>query len=98
MMFSSKSFTWMHRRFNRSPEHWGLDTKFSELVAAERSFAGSPAIDRHAFLAEQHRATGANYAVLRFCFGDMSFAGSTRSVELFADKVMPALQDAMETI
>lgn len=92
-----RSFTWMHRRFNRTPEHWGLDTKFSELVASERSFAGSPE-SMTRFLAEQHRATGANYAVLRFCFGDMSFAEMRRSVELFAEKVMPALQGVTEPV
>ena len=90
-----QSFTWMHRRHGRTPMHWGLDTKFSELVEMERSFAGSPkSVAR--FLEQQHRATGANYSVLRFSFGDMSFAEMSRSIELFASKVMPQLAAVKE--
>jgi alkanesulfonate monooxygenase SsuD/methylene tetrahydromethanopterin reductase-like flavin-dependent oxidoreductase (luciferase family) len=85
-----KTFTWMHRRFNRVPEYWGLDTTFDELVEAERNFAGSPE-SVAGFLADQHRATGANYAVLRFSFGDMTFDEMRRSVELFTSKVMPEI-------
>jgi len=85
-----KAFTWMHRRFNRSPQHWGLNTSFDELIESERSFAGSPE-SMTKFLREQHLATGANYSVLRFSFGDMTFDEMRRSVELFTTRVMPEL-------
>ncbi len=90
-----KNFTWMHRRHGRTPQHWGLDTKFEELVQMERSFAGSPeSVAR--FLEHQHRETGANYAVLRFSFGDMTFAEMQHSIKLFAGQVMPQLAQVKE--
>jgi alkanesulfonate monooxygenase SsuD/methylene tetrahydromethanopterin reductase-like flavin-dependent oxidoreductase (luciferase family) len=45
-----------------------------------------------AFLREQHRLTGANYCVGQFAFGDLTFAETMRSLELFVRHVMPALK------
>ena len=90
-----KTFTWMHRRHGRVPQHWGLDTKFAELMKSERSFAGSPD-SVFQFLENQIRTTGATYSVLRFSFGDQSFDEMRRSIELFTEKVMPRLEKALE--
>jgi alkanesulfonate monooxygenase SsuD/methylene tetrahydromethanopterin reductase-like flavin-dependent oxidoreductase (luciferase family) len=89
LVFQS-NFTWMHRRFGRVPQHWGIDLTFDKLVPTGRCIAGSPeTVARE--LEHQHRTTGANYAVLRFSFGDMSFAEMSRSIELFSTQVMPVL-------
>ena len=45
-----------------------------------------------AFLREQHEATGSNYCVGQFAFGDLTLAETLRSIELFAREVMPELQ------
>jgi hypothetical protein len=37
---------------------------------------------------------GADYFVGQFVFGDMTLAEATRSIELFAREVMPALRQA----
>jgi hypothetical protein len=54
--------------------------------------AGSPKTVA-AFLRRRLEESAANYPIVRFGFGDLSLAESTRSVELFAGEVMPALQD-----
>jgi hypothetical protein len=36
--------------------------------------------------------SGANYVLCRMAFGDLTFEESRRSVELFADQVMPKLR------
>lgn len=89
------NFTWMHRRFGRVPQHWGMDLTFEKLMPTGRCIAGSPETVAR-ILEEQHLATGANFAVLRFSFGDMTFAEMARSIELFGAKVMPALAKVTE--
>ena len=42
------------------------------------------------FLAAEIAASGANYLLSWFAFGDMTLAESLRSVELFAREMMPA--------
>jgi alkanesulfonate monooxygenase SsuD/methylene tetrahydromethanopterin reductase-like flavin-dependent oxidoreductase (luciferase family) len=54
------------------------------------SFVGSPARVR-AKLNEAIAATGVNYLLLRFAFGDMTLTEALRSVDLFAREVRPAL-------
>lgn len=89
------NFTWLHQRFGRIPQHWGIDLTFDKLIPTGRAIAGSPeTVARQ--LEEQHRMTGANYAVLRFSFGDLTFGEMGRSIELFATKVMPALAKVPE--
>lgn len=94
LVFQS-NFTWMHRRFGRVPQHWGIDLTFEKLIPTGRCIAGSPQTVARV-LEEQHLTTGANFAVLRFCFGDMSFREMSRSIELFSTKVMPALARVKE--
>ena len=46
---------------------------------------------RHLGVIRPIAATGVNYLMLRFAFGDMTLAEALRSVELFAREVRPAL-------
>jgi alkanesulfonate monooxygenase SsuD/methylene tetrahydromethanopterin reductase-like flavin-dependent oxidoreductase (luciferase family) len=57
--------------------------------------AGTPAQVRDV-LAAQVAETGINYFLCRAAFGDLSYAQTLRSVELFAREVMPALVAARE--
>lgn len=65
------------------PDSW------DELEAVGNGIAGSPATVRD-FVVREAERTGINYLVSWFAFGDLSVAEVTRSVELFADQVMPA--------
>ncbi len=49
-----------------------------------------------AWLAEQLAATGTNYVVGQFAFGDLKPEEFRHSVELFARDVMPALRQTGE--
>jgi alkanesulfonate monooxygenase SsuD/methylene tetrahydromethanopterin reductase-like flavin-dependent oxidoreductase (luciferase family) len=85
-----KSFRWLFERHGAEPRIGGLypDT-FDALMAAENGIAGSPATVRD-FIAAEIEASGANYLLSWFAFGDMTLAEQTRSVGLFAREVMPA--------
>jgi alkanesulfonate monooxygenase SsuD/methylene tetrahydromethanopterin reductase-like flavin-dependent oxidoreductase (luciferase family) len=65
------------------PETW------DELEAVGNGIAGSPETLRN-FVVREAEHTGINYLVSWFAFGDMSVEEVTRSVELFAEGVMPA--------
>jgi alkanesulfonate monooxygenase SsuD/methylene tetrahydromethanopterin reductase-like flavin-dependent oxidoreductase (luciferase family) len=56
-----------------------------------RLIAGSPrtVLDE---LQSQVSLSGANYVACRFAFGDISFREASRSIELFAEQVMPRLK------
>jgi alkanesulfonate monooxygenase SsuD/methylene tetrahydromethanopterin reductase-like flavin-dependent oxidoreductase (luciferase family) len=58
--------------------------------SAQRLIAGSPATAREK-LEEMLRLTGANYLLCIFSFGDLAPEHAIRSVELFAEEVMPGL-------
>lgn len=45
------------------------------------------------WLQDQIELTGVNYFVSRFAFGDLTYAESLRSVELFASEVVPAFRN-----
>jgi alkanesulfonate monooxygenase SsuD/methylene tetrahydromethanopterin reductase-like flavin-dependent oxidoreductase (luciferase family) len=65
------------------PDTW------NELEAMKNGIAGSPDTVRRYVLEEVERC-GTNYLVSWFAFGDLSVEDVTRSVELFAEHVMPA--------
>ena len=64
---------------------------FDELAEVGHGVAGSPETVA-AFLREQMAATGANYFVGQFAFGDLTLAETLHSIELFARDVMPQLK------
>jgi len=83
------SFTHLHRLHGRQNTHPRPPT-FDALAAVGQGIAGSPAAVL-AFLREELAATGSNYCVGQFAFGDLALEETLRSIELFAREVMPRL-------
>ena len=84
------SFTHLHRRHNYTASH-PRPPDFDGIAEVGQGVAGSPRTVL-AFLREQLAATGSNYCVGQFAFGDLTLAETQRSIALFAREVMPALQ------
>ena len=88
------SFRWLFQRHGAEPRISALyPPTFDDLAAIDNGIAGSPATVRD-FVAAEIAATGTNYLLSWFAFGDMTRAESLRSVELFAREVMPAFPRA----
>jgi alkanesulfonate monooxygenase SsuD/methylene tetrahydromethanopterin reductase-like flavin-dependent oxidoreductase (luciferase family) len=87
-----RSFTHLHRLHGRSPMH-PRPPDFDGLVAVGQGIAGTPDTVV-AFLRAQHVATGSNYCIGQFAFGDLTYGETLRSIELFAREVMPQLSPA----
>src|SRR6185295_11364896 len=64
---------------------------YDEAVGLGYVVAGAPAtvLGR---MRQDDRASGINYSICRFAFGDLAYEESARSVRLFAREVMPALE------
>src|SRR6266852_583213 len=89
-----QSFRWLFARHGAEPRITALyPASFEQLQAIDNGVAGSPGTVRDFFHAEIE-ATGANYLLGWFAFGDMTLAESLRSIELFAREVMPAFPAA----
>ena len=87
-----ESFRWLFVRHGVEPRIAGLyPPTFDELAAIDNGIAGSARTVRD-FIAAEIEASGSNYLLSWFAFGDMTLAESLRSVELFAREVMPAFQ------
>ena len=85
------SFRWLFARHGVEPRIAGLyPLTFDELMAIDNGVAGTPATVRD-FLAAEIEASGCNYLLSWFAFGDMTREESLRSIDLFARQVMPAL-------
>ncbi|HYZ42799.1 MAG TPA: LLM class flavin-dependent oxidoreductase, partial [Stellaceae bacterium] len=69
------------------PEEW------DPLQSHGHAIAGTPSQVRD-YIAAQAEAAGATYFVCDFAFGSISHAEVMRSVELFAQEVMPVFADA----
>lgn len=85
-----KSFTYLHARARYIPAH-PRPPQFDGILADGRGLAGSPETIIAA-LRQQIDETGANYVVGQFAFGDMTTDETLHSIELFTQKVMPALR------
>ncbi len=84
------SFRWLFARHGAEPRIAALyPPTFDELMAIDNGVAGSPRTVRD-FIAAEVEATGSNYVLSWFAFGDMTLAESLRSFELFSREVMPA--------
>jgi alkanesulfonate monooxygenase SsuD/methylene tetrahydromethanopterin reductase-like flavin-dependent oxidoreductase (luciferase family) len=84
-----KSFTHLHRLHGRRNAH-PRPPDFDALAELGQGIAGTP--DTVAVLLRaQLAATGSNYCVGQFAFGDLTFEETLRSIELFAHHVMPQL-------
>ncbi|MGB9647380.1 MAG: LLM class flavin-dependent oxidoreductase [Stellaceae bacterium] len=71
----------------------GLPEEWDPLQAHGHAIAGTPAQVRD-YIAAQSEAAGATYFVCDFAFGTISHQEAMKSVELFAQEVMPAFADA----
>jgi alkanesulfonate monooxygenase SsuD/methylene tetrahydromethanopterin reductase-like flavin-dependent oxidoreductase (luciferase family) len=91
------SFRWLFARHGTEPRIMAIYPEtFDGLAAFDNGVAGSPKTVRD-FIAAEIAATGANYLLSWFAFGDMTLAESLRSVELFAREVMPAFATGART-
>jgi alkanesulfonate monooxygenase SsuD/methylene tetrahydromethanopterin reductase-like flavin-dependent oxidoreductase (luciferase family) len=72
-----------------SPLEGKMPHDFDEFRAAGLAYAGTPdgAVE---YVAEQTERAGANYLCADVAFGDIAFEEAARTVELFAERVMPA--------
>jgi alkanesulfonate monooxygenase SsuD/methylene tetrahydromethanopterin reductase-like flavin-dependent oxidoreductase (luciferase family) len=84
-----ESFTHLRRKVGRINAHPRPPT-FEELEAVGQGIAGAPARVAAALKA-QVGAIGTNYLVGQFAFGDLTTGEALRSIELFAEQVMPEL-------
>jgi len=84
------SFRWLWLRHGTEPRVIGIyPPTFDELIALKNGIAGSPATVRR-FIEEQVASNNCNYFVPQMVFGDMTRAEALRSIELFANEIMPA--------
>jgi alkanesulfonate monooxygenase SsuD/methylene tetrahydromethanopterin reductase-like flavin-dependent oxidoreductase (luciferase family) len=84
------AFTFLSR-LRGIPQQHPRPADFDALAARGQGFAGSPA-GVTTWLRAQLDETGTNYVVGQFAFGDLTPQECRRSVELFAQHVMPALR------
>lgn len=85
-----ESFTYLWKLHGVPPVAAAYPDTVEGSMAIGMSFVGSAATVRGK-LAEAIAATGVNYLMLRFAFGDMTLTEALRSVELFASEVRPTL-------
>jgi alkanesulfonate monooxygenase SsuD/methylene tetrahydromethanopterin reductase-like flavin-dependent oxidoreductase (luciferase family) len=87
------SFRWLFERHGAAPRIGDLyPPTFDELMAIENGIAGSPATVRD-FVAAEIAASGSNYLLAWFAFGDMTLTEQLASFKLFAHQVMPAFAE-----
>jgi len=84
------SFTHLFRRHGRAQSH-PRPASFDLLAERGQGIAGSPATVAE-FLARELSATGCNYVVGQFAFGDLTLEESLQSIGLFAGEVIPLLR------
>jgi alkanesulfonate monooxygenase SsuD/methylene tetrahydromethanopterin reductase-like flavin-dependent oxidoreductase (luciferase family) len=85
------SFTHLFRRHGRTQSH-PRPASFDLLAERGQGIAGSPATVAE-FLARELSATGCNYVVGQFAFGDLTLKETLQSIGLFAGEVVPLLRD-----
>jgi alkanesulfonate monooxygenase SsuD/methylene tetrahydromethanopterin reductase-like flavin-dependent oxidoreductase (luciferase family) len=83
------SFMHLFKKHNAQPRFAIYSDDFDEVCASGLVIAGSAARVRDTVMAIQ-ADSGMNYLLCRFAFGDMTFVESMRSIDLFAEQVMPA--------
>ena len=72
-----------------------LPDDFDAVQEHGEALAGSPETVRRVLI-EQARASGANYFVCRFAFGDLSLGEILQSIKLFTTQVMPAMRQSAQ--
>lgn len=87
-----ESFIFLWRRRGLKPPFTTYTEDFDAALASGQAIAGTPEAVREA-IAAQANGAGVNYFLLRFAFGDLTLDESLRSVDLFARRVRPALEE-----
>jgi alkanesulfonate monooxygenase SsuD/methylene tetrahydromethanopterin reductase-like flavin-dependent oxidoreductase (luciferase family) len=87
-----QSFDYLWRLRGTKPPFTTYTEDFDAVLKNGQAIAGSPETVRET-IATQAKEAGLNYFLLRFAFGDLSLAESMRSVDLFASRVQPALEE-----
>jgi alkanesulfonate monooxygenase SsuD/methylene tetrahydromethanopterin reductase-like flavin-dependent oxidoreductase (luciferase family) len=82
------SFMLLWDRFGTKPPNVVLPASFDDFVRAGFALVGKPDEVREK-IEEQVAASGINYLLCRFAFGNLPFEASRRSVDLFVREVMP---------
>jgi alkanesulfonate monooxygenase SsuD/methylene tetrahydromethanopterin reductase-like flavin-dependent oxidoreductase (luciferase family) len=82
------SFHHLYRINGRQPMLGAWPEEFAELVNLERAIAGSPQTVAR-FLQKAVDTSGINYVLAQMMFGDLPFDTARRSIDLFAEKVIP---------
>ena len=85
-----RNFVWLWERNNDPLASYLLPEDFEAVQQHGEALAGSPETVTRV-LREQLEASGANYLVCRFAFGDLTEAEMFQSIDLFVSRVMPAL-------
>jgi alkanesulfonate monooxygenase SsuD/methylene tetrahydromethanopterin reductase-like flavin-dependent oxidoreductase (luciferase family) len=86
----AKSFYWIWDTYKEDPHIRHIyPATFDEVMAIGNGVAGSPETVRK-YIAAEAEATGINYFVSWFAFGDLTIQESLHSLELFSREVMPA--------
>ena len=83
------SFAKLWRKHNAAPRFATYTEDFDDLVRKGQAIAGTPATVRK-IIEDQLTDFDGNYMLCRFAFGNVTYAESLRSAELFAKEVMPA--------
>ena len=82
-VYLSQLMGWKHRH--------PRPAEFDAIADDGRAVAGTPDAVAE-YVEDQMRATGANYFVGQFAFGDLTQAETLRSIALFSEQVMPRLR------
>jgi alkanesulfonate monooxygenase SsuD/methylene tetrahydromethanopterin reductase-like flavin-dependent oxidoreductase (luciferase family) len=82
-VYLSSLMGWKHRH--------PRPAEFDAIAADGRAVAGTPEAVAE-YVQGQVRATGANYFVGQFAFGDLTQEETLRSIALFSERVMPKLR------
>jgi alkanesulfonate monooxygenase SsuD/methylene tetrahydromethanopterin reductase-like flavin-dependent oxidoreductase (luciferase family) len=86
-----ESFMLLWRKHGVQPPNVALPEDFADFVRAGFAFVGTPGMVREK-IEEQVAASGINYLLCRFAFGDLPYEASRRSVDLFVSEVMPKVR------
>ncbi len=87
-----ESFIFLWRLRGATPPFTTYTEDFDAVLKNGQAIVGSPDTVRD-MIASQASDAGLNYFLLRFAFGDLTLEESMRSVEMFASRIKPALEE-----
>ena len=94
----AKNFYWVWDRYKEDSHIKHIyPATFDEVMAIGNGVAGSPETVRK-YIAAEAAATGINYFVSWFAFGDLTVEESLSSLELFSREVMPAFSQGQAAV